>query len=403
MKANSNKYDSKSLPYITAKHQSADSRHHGVPADCGVIVAFAMSCMRSAGYVFEELVDVLGLCGPAGADAHCRVVVVHLLPNGKEVFGAEPVELLVAEDGELLVGWAVDEEWYALGLQCLLDAHGLGNGMARNVHVDTVGEEGAKLDTEQTALGQHASVALDAIAEVALQCLVRYHHSLAKQGANLGASDIEHIGQLCQLWQSDIALRRTESIAQACSVDKERKAVSAAYGADVPKFAERIYGAHFGWEGYVYHAWLHHVLRPVLMQVCLHCLLYLGGSELAIGRVYGQHLVACGLDSSRLVHVDMPRDGTYHTLIGSQCVCYDGGIGLCAPDQEVHVHIVPVASLAYQPPGLGTEVILAISHGLMHVGLHKALHYQRMRPLVIVALKLYHGMLSHHVSLQARL
>lgn len=73
-----------------------------------------MSCVRSAGYILEELVDVLGLCGPAGADAHRRVAVVNLLPNGKEVFGAKPVELLVAEDWKLLVGGAVDEEWYAL-------------------------------------------------------------------------------------------------------------------------------------------------------------------------------------------------------------------------------------------------------------------------------------------------
>ena len=234
-------------------------------------------------------------------------------------------------------------------------------------------------------------MALNAIAEVALQRLVRYHHSLAKQGTYLGATDIEHVGQLCQLWQGDIALRRTESIAQSCSVYKERKAVSAAYGADVQKFAKRIYGAHFGWEGYVYHAWLHHVLGTILVQVCLHCLLYLDCGELAIGRVYGQHLVACGLDGSRLVHVDMPRDGTYHTLIGSQSVCYDGGIGLCAPDQKVHVHIVPVASLAYQPSGLGTEVILAISYGLLHVCFEQTLQYLWMCSLVIVALKLYHS------------
>lgn len=68
--------------------------------------------------------------------------------------------------------------------------------------------------------------------------------------------------------------------------------MSAAYGADVPKFAKRIYGAHFGGKGYVNHAWLHHVLGTILVHMRLHCLLYLGGGELAIGRVYGQHLVA---------------------------------------------------------------------------------------------------------------
>lgn len=82
----------------------------------GLLVVFAVSCVRSAGDVLEELVDVLGLCSPTGADAHGGVVSIDLLPNGEEVFCAEPVELLVAEDGELLVGGAVDEERYALCL-----------------------------------------------------------------------------------------------------------------------------------------------------------------------------------------------------------------------------------------------------------------------------------------------
>ena len=95
--------------------------------------------------VLDETVHVLALGGPTGADAHSRVLCIHLLPDGESVSFFQCLELSVAQYGELLVGGAVDEEPDALGLQCSLDAHGLVDGVLGNLRVESVGEECGKL------------------------------------------------------------------------------------------------------------------------------------------------------------------------------------------------------------------------------------------------------------------
>ena len=100
-----------------------------------------------------EGVDRFGFGCPTGADTHCHVGVVNLLPWGEEELGGEAFALFCCEDWELLVGRAVDKELCAFLLQGFLDSHCFAYGMAGDVEVESVGEEGLKLDAEQTSFG----------------------------------------------------------------------------------------------------------------------------------------------------------------------------------------------------------------------------------------------------------
>jgi hypothetical protein len=77
------------------------------------------------------------------------VCIVHLLPEGETVLLAEGLQLGIAENGELLVGGAVNQETDISFLQCGLDAHSLVNGVLGNLPIEIVGKECGKLYTEQ--------------------------------------------------------------------------------------------------------------------------------------------------------------------------------------------------------------------------------------------------------------
>ena len=48
------------------------------------------------------------------------------------------------------------------------------------------------------------------------------HHGLAAQSAALGAADVEHVTQLCQLGQGNVALIGRQRIGQAGAIHKQR-------------------------------------------------------------------------------------------------------------------------------------------------------------------------------------
>ena len=254
--------------------------------------------------------------------------------------------MLWSEDWELLVSRAVDEELYAFLLKCVLDAHCFFSGMACNVEVESVGEEGLKLDAEQTAFGKHAAVALDAVAEVALCLFSCDDDGFAKESANLCSTYVERVGKAGEGGEVDVAGRRGESVAEACSVDKERKVVFVADAADVFEFLLAVNCSHFGREGDVDHARLYGVLRSVLCKMFFHAVCYLLCGNLAIGVWQGEHLMACSLDGACFVHIDVPGVGSDDSLIRSEEVGYDGRVGLSASHEEVYVDVLALAGLS---------------------------------------------------------
>ena len=119
--------------------------------------------------------------------------------------GGEAFALFCCEDWELLVGRAVDKELCTFILQGFLDAHCFAYGMAGDVEVESVGEEGLKLDAEQTSFGEHAAVALDAVAEVAFCLFCCYHNCFAEECAYFCSADVECVGKACKHGQVDVA------------------------------------------------------------------------------------------------------------------------------------------------------------------------------------------------------
>ena len=77
----------------------------------------------------EERVDVLFGRGPAGGEAHDRVVVVRLFPEAQADLFAEGLVLVVGEFDKGLVRRGVEEELIALFLQALAELFGEADGL----------------------------------------------------------------------------------------------------------------------------------------------------------------------------------------------------------------------------------------------------------------------------------
>lgn len=77
----------------------------------------------------EERVDVLFGRGPAGGEAHDRVVVVRLFPEAHADLFGEGLVLVVGEFDKGLVRRGVEEELIALFLQALAELFGEADGL----------------------------------------------------------------------------------------------------------------------------------------------------------------------------------------------------------------------------------------------------------------------------------
>ena len=229
------------------------------------------------------------------------------------------------------------------------------------------------------------------IAKIAhIEAPVGKHHSLAKERAHFGAAYVEHIAEVRQIGERNVALGRSQSVAQASTIDKQGQIEPLASAVDVGELLFRIYGAYLGGKRDVYHTRLHHMFRTILGEVIGHSLLYLNSRNLArIGRK-SQHLVSGVLNGTRFVHIDVPGVGANHALIGAEQRSDDGGVGLRATHQKVHRSIGAANSLDDGTARPGTIAVLAVARCLLQISCYKALHYCRMRSLVVVALKLYH-------------
>lgn len=90
-----------------------------------------------------------------------------------------------------------------------------------NLEVQAILEERLELDAQQPALGQHAPLLLDQVAEIRLQLRVHQHHGLAEERPHLGAANIEYIRMSRNKGQVQIAARRSQAVAQPRAVQKQ--------------------------------------------------------------------------------------------------------------------------------------------------------------------------------------
>ena len=99
----------------------------------------------------------------------------------------------VGQHRELLVGGGGDGEAIAQGHHAVPQADGHVVGMAGDVEIEAVLQQGLELKGHKAALGQDGPPLLHVPAEV-VQRLFQ-HQSLSEESAVLGAADVERVGQ----------------------------------------------------------------------------------------------------------------------------------------------------------------------------------------------------------------
>ena len=163
------------------------------------------------------MVDRIFGGGPGCAETNGTVGFINTVVVGVAVFGAELFQYAIRHDGENLVGGGFHHQLHAGGLQAILQAGGHLVGMAAHLPVQIVGEQSVKLHAQKPALGQHAAVALDHVAEVALEGGVRDDHGFTEKEAHFGAANVEYVAVLGQMGQAQALIRR-QRVAQAGAV-----------------------------------------------------------------------------------------------------------------------------------------------------------------------------------------
>ena len=104
-------------------------------------------------------------------------------------------------------------------------------------------------------------------------------------------------------------------------------------------------------------------------------------------------LVPAGLDGSCFVHIDVSGVGTNHCFIRAQHGIDDGGVGLGAAREQVHVGIADSTFCRYLLPGTVAEAVEAIGEGLFVVGFHQMAQHVGVGTVVVVAFEGYHSFL----------
>ena len=80
------------------------------------------------------------------------------------------------------------------------------NRLATNLKIQAIGKERLKLHARQAALGQQRTMLFNARNGMRRGAHAAKHHGLAAKRAALGAANVEHVTQLRQLGQGDVAL-----------------------------------------------------------------------------------------------------------------------------------------------------------------------------------------------------
>ena len=103
------------------------------------------------------------------------------------------------------------------------------NRLATNLKIQAIGKKSLKLHTRQAALGQQRAVLLNTRNGMRRSMHAAEHHGLTTQSAALGAADVEHVAQLRQLGQGNVALVGRQRISQAGAIHKQRNLVLLAH------------------------------------------------------------------------------------------------------------------------------------------------------------------------------
>ena len=231
---------------------------------------------------------------------------------------------------------------------------------------------------------------LDTGQEMLRRVVLGEHNSLAKQGTYLGAADIEHIGDVCHIFQRHIAAGDGQCIAKTCAVHEQRHVVRMRHVGNGLQFGLGVDGAVFGALRDVYGTGEHHVLVVAVRIEGLAEFVQFGRIHLAVVVGNREYLMAGELDGAGLMHVRMAGRDRDHACIRRCDGIDDDLVGLCATYQEPHVRIRLAASLANLRLGLFGKLVGAITRIQMIVGFGQGLQYGRVGSAGVIVLKRQH-------------
>ena len=107
-----------------------------------------------------QLVNIFFRRGPRRDETADGMLDVGLAPVAELYVARQPLHGVIVQDDELLVGGRVKVELVAFFLEYLFHPHGHLDGMARQVEVEVVCEQGFELQTDEGTLGDDGSVLL---------------------------------------------------------------------------------------------------------------------------------------------------------------------------------------------------------------------------------------------------
>ena len=303
---------------------------------------------------------------------------------------------VVVHRDEDLVGGRLHRQRVAAFAQHRADACGRLVGVTGDVHVPVVLEQRVELQAEQPALGQQRAVLFDGGQEVLRRVVLREHDGLTEQGADLGAADVEHIGQPGDVLERDIGAIGGQRVPQARAIEEQLHAVAVADAAQGLQLVQRVQRAVFRGMGDVDGAGEHHMLVVAVRVERGAVVVELGGVDLAVMVGERQHLVPGGLDGAGLMHVDVPGGGGHRACIGGGDGVDDGLVGLGAADQEAHIRIRRAAGLADAGLGGFADGVGAVAGELRGVRGFQTFEDAGVGAAAVVVLKGQHGRFLPH-------
>ena len=140
-----------------------------------IIVIILYSCKKiqlpflQRGNVLHQGVHILFFGVPAGAEAANQPPVGHGAFKFVDVVFAKLLCHMGRQQEELLVGGTLGIRLKALAKEGLANLQRIVNGALADFKVKSVPEQRVKLGSQQPTLGQHRTVLLDVVAEIALE------------------------------------------------------------------------------------------------------------------------------------------------------------------------------------------------------------------------------------------
>ena len=177
--------------------------------------------------------------------------------------------------------------------------------MGGDLEIEVIGHQCVKLDAQQSSLGQHAAVLLDEVAEILVDGGIHDDNRLAEQRAHLGAANVEHITQSCQILHGHIVAFCFQTVTQPGTVQKQVQPQFPAGFGQCFQFRQRIKGAQLGGIGNVHQLRLYGMLGGSVGQMGMDRLRHLLCCDFAVLMGHPEHLVSRGLHGAGFMDIDM--------------------------------------------------------------------------------------------------